>query len=196
MLGPQASGVGNKLLVGRYLQLGVIFTILASIPGILIWCIFAKDTVLLFGFDEQTADMAQAYVYPLLFMVLIDGAFGVVLEFLEFTGHERYSTFATVMLHSMETLGLICTATLNVKDLMLLGVVQAFIALLVSLCNMGYILYKGWFDEYWEGCFVTNGLMVSRLLNEFILYSTKRMMLTDIYIFCLSLHRIKRQWRT
>ena len=158
VLGPQADGVGNKLLIGRYMQLGIIFTIILSIPGIIIWSICAKDAVMWFGFDEETAIIGQNYVYPLLVGIIFDGPIGVLESFLEFMGHERYTTFMIVLLCGLETVGLMVAAFLGVKDLLVVGFIQVGIGLLVSLLNLWFVLYKGWLDGYWEGLTMTNGL--------------------------------------
>ena len=63
-----------------------------------------------------------------------------------------------VLLHGLETVGLMVAAFLGVKDLLVVGFVQVGIGLLVSLVNLWFVLYKGWLDGYWEGLTMTNGL--------------------------------------
>ena len=160
-MGPQASGVGNHKLIGRYIQLAIIFNFLTSIPGILIWTFFAEDAVLWFGFDEDTAAAAKSYVYPLLALTLFDGTAGVLEEFLEFSGRERYTTFLAVLVNGLKTAGVVATAASGVKELWLVGVVEASIGIFVSISSLFYILHKGWLDQVWEGLALTNGLRVS-----------------------------------
>ena len=161
-LGPQADGVGNKVLIGRYLQLGIIFTIITSIPGVIIWSLYAEDAVMWFGFDEETAIYGQRYVYPLLAVLIIDDSIGVISEFLYFIGHEKYGTMMTVIFYALQTAGLIVLTTIfGVKDLFYIGVLQTGIGFLVSMVDLTYIAYRGWLDDYWEGFANTNGLKVS-----------------------------------
>jgi Na+-driven multidrug efflux pump len=161
VLGPQADGAGNDLLVGRYLQLGIIFFLLGTIPGMLIWSFLTERAVLWFGFDQETADIGQAYAYPFFAISIFDGLDGCLHEFLDIMDHEKYSTVVQILHFAFQTLALIVLATAGYNDLVAIGIVQAFVALIMTIANFSYVIYKGWLDDYWEGLVLTFSLRVS-----------------------------------
>eukprot|EP00980_Cylindrotheca_fusiformis_P019009 scaffold6374_cov121-Cylindrotheca_fusiformis.AAC.10 len=158
VLGPQADGARNNLLVGRYMQLGFIFYTLASIPGIIIWSIYTEDAVQWFGFDEETAKLAQGYAYPLLAMCLFEGAGEVLDAYLEFMDHEKFVMVMTILAAVAESLVVIIMAVAGWKDLVFVGVVQAMVSFLIMISIICYVLYKGWLDDVWDGIALTWGL--------------------------------------
>ena len=160
-LGPQAEGAGNSVLVGRYLQLAIIFYIIGSIPGIAIWSFLTESAVIWFGFDQETASMAQNYAYPFLATVVFEGIDSCMHEFLDITGHEKYSTFVEILHFAFQAAAVIVMAAVGYKDLVLIGIVQCFIAFLVAVANFALVLYMGWLDNYWEGLVLTFSLRVS-----------------------------------
>jgi Na+-driven multidrug efflux pump len=158
VLGPQADGVGNDVLVGRYMQLGFIFYTLATIPGLILWSSFTEDVVMWFGFDEETARIAQGYAYPLLAMGFFEGAGEVLDAYLEFMDHERFAMFMTILAAIAESLVVLFMALAGIKDLVLVGIVQALISFLIMVAIISFVLYKGWLDDVWEGLALSWGL--------------------------------------
>lgn len=160
VLGPQADGVGNNLLVGRYMQLGLIFYTIGSIPGLAIWTFFTKDAVLWFGFDEETANIAQEYAYPFLAATFFHATGEVLDSYLEIKGHERFSMWVELGGTTIETLAVLAMAMLGVKNMFIIGTVQAVLDLLLTILTVVYVVYKGWLDDCWEGLARTSGLKV------------------------------------
>jgi hypothetical protein len=163
VLGPQADGAGNDLLVGRYLQLGIIFFLLGTIPGMLIWSFLTERAVLWFGFDQETADIGQAYAYPFLAGSIFSGLDGCLHEFLDIMDHEKYSTVVQILHFAFQTVAVVVMATAGYTDLVFIGIVQAFIGFLMMIANFSNVIYRGYLDDYWEGLVLTNSLRVSML---------------------------------
>jgi Na+-driven multidrug efflux pump len=161
VLGPQADGVGNNLLVGRYAQLGLIFGTIGSIPGLVIWTFFTKDAVLWFGFDEETANIAQEFAYPFLAATFFHATGEVLDNILEIKGHERFSMWVELGRATIGTLAVFAMAMFGLKDMFLIGIVQAVLDLFLTILTVTYVLYKGWLDDFWEGLAQTSGLKVS-----------------------------------
>lgn len=159
-LAPQADGAGNNVMVGRYLQLSIILYTLFSIPSNLVWAFWTKDAMLWFGYDPTTADLAQQYVYPYLCTFLIDGAEACIFEFLDVMGHEKYATGLSLFDSASSTLIYIVMATLGVKDIVLLSIVQALRGSLLYFGNICFVVYRGWLNAYWEGLITTFALGV------------------------------------
>jgi Na+-driven multidrug efflux pump len=147
--------------VGRYLQLSMIFYIVGSLPGIIIWPFLTDDTVLWFGFDEETARIAQGYAYPFLAIGIFNGINDCVHNFLDIMDYEKYSTVCQLLHFGCQTLVVIIMAAAGSKDLVMIGIAQAFIACITMISNLAFVLYKGWMDPYWEGFFLTLSLRVS-----------------------------------
>ncbi|KAL3920484.1 MAG: hypothetical protein SGILL_003239 [Bacillariaceae sp.] len=165
VLVPHADGAGNDVLVGRYLQLGLFFYTIMTIPGVIIWALLTEETVLWFGFDEETASIGQDYAYTLLIYLFVQGVFECFTEFLNTLGHERYATIFTVIAAVAETVAIIVIAVLGVKDLVVVGLVQVAVGIIAMLSNIGIIMYKGWLENYWEGLIRTNGLKDRRAMH-------------------------------
>jgi hypothetical protein len=146
--------------MGRYLQLGMIFYVLGTIPGIVLWSFLTEEAVLWFGFDEQTAQMAQQYAYPFLIMTLIQGLDSNLLEYFNVTDHEKYCTIYYVTSFAAGTLALFFIVVLGWKDLVLVGIVQTFVSFVFMAGNFTFGKYMGWLDDCWEGLVSTLSLRV------------------------------------
>ncbi|CAJ1949759.1 unnamed protein product [Cylindrotheca closterium] len=168
VLGPQADGARNDLLVGRYMQLSLIFYTLCNIPGLLIWSFYTEPAVIWLGFDEETARLAQGYAYPLLAMGFFEGAGEVLDAFLEFTDHEKFAMFMDLFANAVETCAVIVMATMGIKDLVLVGIIQALASFLIMISIISVVLYLGWLDDYWEGIALTWGLNDKRAVKNMI----------------------------
>jgi len=162
---PHADGAGNDLLVGRYLQLGLIFYVIMSIPGVIMWAFLTEEAVLWFGFDEETASIGQAYAYTLLVTLFLEGIDECFSEFLNTLDHEFYATVFTIVASIIESIAIMVVALLGVKDLVVVGLVQVVLMALFVLVNLGIMMYKGWMDDYWDGIFRTNGLKDTRAVH-------------------------------
>ena len=137
--------------MGRYLQLGILFYFLGSIPGILLWSFLTERAVLWFGFDLETAQLAQLYAYPCLAASIIWGLDNFFLEYYNVVGHEKYCTVYEIARPAANALAVLIIAVLGYDDLVVIGVVQAFLSLLFLAWNFSLGKYLGWFENCWEG---------------------------------------------
>jgi len=168
VLGPQADGACNDLLVGRYMQLGLIFYTLLCIPSIIIWSLYTEPVVRWFGFDEETAQLAQAYAYPMLASGIFEGAGEVLDSFLEFMDHEKFAMTMTLLGEVVEVGIFIVMASMGTKDLVLIGIIQALASFLMMISIISVVLYWGWLDDYWEGIALTWGWDDKRAVNNMV----------------------------
>lgn len=150
------------------MQLGFIFYTLATLPGLIIWSLYTEDTVMWFGFDEETAKLAQGYAYPLLAMSFFEGAGEVLDAYLEFMDHERFAMFMTILAAAAESLVVILMALAGLKDLVLVGIVQALISFLIMIAIISFVLYKGWLDDVWEGIALSWGLSDKQAVKNMV----------------------------
>lgn len=132
-----------------------------AVPGMIAWVFFTESAVQWLGFDEATAEIAQSYAYPYLAVMTFDGISECLHEFLDIMDHEKYSTMFAIFGYILETAVVVVMALAGWKDLVLIGIVQAFLSFLMLVLNFALVLYKGWLDDYWEGFAVTFGLAVS-----------------------------------
>lgn len=139
------------------MQLGLVFYTLCNIPGILIWSFYTEPAVVWLGFDEETAKLAQGYAYPLLAMGFFEGAGEVLDSFLEFMDHEKFAMFMEIFANAVETSVVIIMALMGIKDLVLIGIIQALTSFLIMISIISVVLYLGWLDDYWEGIALTWG---------------------------------------
>jgi Na+-driven multidrug efflux pump len=165
VLVPQADGAGNDLLVGRYLQLGLFFYSILTIPGVIIWALFTENAVRWFGFDDDTAIMGQEYAYTLLIYLFVEGILECFIDFLNTLDHENYATVFTIVACITESVAIIILGVLGVKDLVVVGLVQVAVGCLAMVVNMIIIVRRGWLERYWEGILRTNGLKDRRAMH-------------------------------
>ena len=154
VLVPQANGAGNKELAGRYLQLSVLLYTFFSIPSIVIWAIYMEEVVLWLGFDQETATLAQRFVYPWLGMYMFEGIESCLYGFLDTTGHERFSTISQLLVRMIDACAvIIMVLAVGTNDVVFIAIVQAFLGLIMTLACVAYVVYQGWLEDYWKGLF-------------------------------------------
>jgi MATE family multidrug resistance protein len=168
VLGPQADGAGNDLLVGRYMQIGLIFYTIGTIPSIILWSWMMEPAVLWLGFDLETAQIAQGYAYPLVTMGFIGGAGEVLDAFLEFMDHETYAMFMEIFAVGIDLVVIIIMVTSGVKDLVLIGIVQVLVGFLLMILSITIVLCNGWLDDVWEGLALSFGLKDKRAVKNMV----------------------------
>ncbi len=134
---------------------------ITSIPAVFVWSFYTDEVVLWFGFDEATAAISQRFAYSFLVNVFLSGLDHGIHEFLNVTGHEKYSTVVQILYYAIQTVSVIVSVSLGLNDLFYVGLVQAFLAVLMSLSNFVFVVYRGWLDKYWEGFAQTLSVRVS-----------------------------------
>eukprot|EP00579_Thalassiosira_antarctica_P001896 CAMPEP_0201871326 /NCGR_PEP_ID=MMETSP0902-20130614/4272_1 /ASSEMBLY_ACC=CAM_ASM_000551 /TAXON_ID=420261 /ORGANISM="Thalassiosira antarctica, Strain CCMP982" /LENGTH=750 /DNA_ID=CAMNT_0048397275 /DNA_START=148 /DNA_END=2400 /DNA_ORIENTATION=+ len=105
-LGSMAYGAENYELLGQYVQTSCIGYVLCEIPFAFIWGMTIGNIILLMGFEEPIAVLAQDFVFVRVAINMMTGLNEAVLDFLEVVEKEKY---ATVMycLSSLCQLGLV-----------------------------------------------------------------------------------------
>jgi hypothetical protein len=165
VLAPQADGSGNDLLVGIYLQIGIIFYAIFQIPGFIFWSFYMYNTVIWFGFDEETAVITQNYSYSILLYLMVEGINECLLGFLDVVDHEKYATIFSVVRSFILSGSIIAMAVSGVTDMVAIGLAQSLIELTLMFINIIFVVNQGWLDDYWEGCVKTIGLKDRRAMN-------------------------------
>jgi MatE len=157
---PHADGAGNDLLVGRYLQLGITFYTILSIPGAVMWALLVEEAILWFEFDQETATIGQQYAYALIMSLFLEGFQECFTEFLNTLDHETYATALSIATHGTSCAIVLAVAAAGVKDLVIVGLVEVSVGLLGIIVNLAIMSYKGWIYPYMEGLVRTSGLKV------------------------------------
>lgn len=165
---PQANGARNDLLVGRYMQLAILFYTFTALPGAVFWSFFTDSAVTWYKFDEETARMAQLYVYATLPGYLTYGIDAVFYEFLNTVGYERYTTWFTFIGSCMHTGIVVGMLYGGVTDLYILGLFETCSDIFLLAVNFTILVRRGWLDPYWEGLWYTNGLLDLRAVKNVV----------------------------
>ena len=161
VLVPQADGSGNDLLVGRYLQIGTVFNVLFQIPGFLVWSFYMYDTIIWFGFDEETAIISQKYTYSILMFLVAEHIDECLMMFLDVNDREKYVTIYSVARECL-SVGVIAAMAYNgVSNMVAIGLAQTLVAVTILFVNIIIVVNNGWFDDYSEGLVKSLGLKVS-----------------------------------
>ena len=165
ILVPQADGCGNDLLVGRYLQIGIIFSLIFQLPGLVLWCFYAHDAVIWFGFDEETAVIAQHYTYSILIAAVVEDMDEILAEFLDVIDREKYVTVFSAISEVFAIIVLVGLAYSGVTNMVVFGLAETALELLTMFINIIYIVNKGWLDDYSEGLVKTLGFKVNKNIS-------------------------------
>lgn len=165
VLVPQADGCGNDLMVGRYLQIGMIFSILFQIPGWLLWSFYTYEAMLWFNFDEVTANIAQNYTYSVLLFWMTEAISECLLTFLDVLDREKYVTVYSVVDACVSGGVLVLMAYLGISNMVAIGLGQTLVGLLMLFINIVIIVRQGWFESYCEGLTETFGLKDKRAVR-------------------------------
>mmetsp|Transcript_36906 Transcript_36906/g.41219 ORF Transcript_36906/g.41219 Transcript_36906/m.41219 type:complete len:1044 (+) Transcript_36906:450-3581(+) len=169
VLVPQADGARNYLMIGRYMQLGILFYCVTALPAAIMWSFYMEKTLLWWGLDEVPAAMGQKYLLVVLPTFFTGGIDAVLYEVLNTVGYQRYATGFTVVSSVIHTSVVAGMLYWGVKDLYILGLFEMSSSVLCLILNFGIMVYMGWLDDYWEGLFKTNGLKDFRAVrNVFI----------------------------
>jgi presenilin-like A22 family membrane protease len=121
---------------------------------------FTDDMVKLFGFNDNTARIAQDYAYFFVFEQLVDGfdeAFGSLLEVID---HERFSIFmqiASKLVTIVIILAFLLTQSITLADV---GLIQLVITTFFFGITTALAFWFGWMKKYTEGMFRTCALQV------------------------------------
>ena len=151
------------------MQLGLSFYSICNIPGFIIWSFYTEAAVKWLGFDAETARIAQGYAYPLLAMGFFEGAGEVLGVFLEFMDHEKFAMCMDILANAIESILIVIMALMGIKDLVLIGIIQALASFLVMITIISVVLYWGWLDDYWEGMVLTWGFKDKRAVRNMIM---------------------------
>jgi len=165
---PQANGTRNNLMVGRYMQLAIVFYLITALPGALFWSFYTEEAVLWYKFDPETAKMAQLYVFATLPGYATYGIDAVLYELLNTVGYEKYCTWFTVIASCIHTGVVVGMMYGGVTDLYVLGLFETSSDVICLIINFTLIVRNGWLDPYWEGLFKTNGLRDWRAVKNVI----------------------------
>lgn len=150
----------------------MIFHTIFSIPTVLVWGLWTDEVILWFGFDEETAAFAQSFVYPYLAWYVVGGIDACIYSFLAANGHEQYATIFEIGYTATKTLIYVVMVAIGIRDLLAIQIVTAIWGIIAAVANFGFVMYRGWLDEYWEGLAMTFSLKVSSHHEVFLVRSS------------------------
>lgn len=162
---PQANGARNNLLVGRYMQLGIIFYLITALPSAVFWSFYVDDAVRWYQFDDATAEIALKYFWATLPGYVTYGIDAVLYEFLNTMGHQKYVSWFTIVSEPLYTGVFVALLHLGFTELYYIGILETFSGIVCLVINVGLMLRNGWLEQYWEGLVQTNGLKDRRAVS-------------------------------
>ncbi|KAL3784819.1 hypothetical protein HJC23_013859 [Cyclotella cryptica] len=108
-LGAMAQGAENYELVGKYLQIAILTYVICEVPMAFIWGFSMHNIILLFGFDENTANISKGYVWVFMADRIM---FGILQAFIDFLG-----------LIDRERLGMVFSCSCDLSKVALVAIV-------------------------------------------------------------------------
>ena len=142
-------------LSGKYLNTSLSLYTFGMIPTVLIWSLGTKSIFLWFGFDEETAILAQDYAFLQICSEWITGVEYCIHLFLDLIGHEKYSTYTLFAQSVGQTLSVIIPKLLLLghtrDDLLLVGFFRVMILGILMFLDTCIVLYYGWIESFASG---------------------------------------------
>ena len=150
-----AYGAGNHELAGRYVQTSCLCYVLSVIPTLFFWGATLGRIMLLFGFDEAVANMAQGFVLVHMAYDTVDGLSAALEKFLDVIERETYSN-AVTCLGCVARVALLAlslaggrTTSLNALGVLIFANSVAFF----MVCDVMIPLRLGWIARFEGGLF-------------------------------------------
>jgi len=147
-LGSMAYGAGNPELVGRYVRAAALGYALCELPFALVWASTIGRIVVLLGFDETAAVMAEDYVWIAIASNILGGFDEAFFDFLEVVERERYANVMYCIGCAIEVPLVAFFAIKMDADLTVLG-------LLILTCDAFFFFFNicvttkmGWLKEF------------------------------------------------
>mmetsp|Transcript_6080 Transcript_6080/g.10279 ORF Transcript_6080/g.10279 Transcript_6080/m.10279 type:complete len:729 (+) Transcript_6080:45-2231(+) len=167
-LGSCAYGAGNHFLLGQYLQLACVIYTLFQIPMFFVWGAYIGDVLLLFGFNDNVAEIASRYVWLSMTMDVISGIDWVLYEFLEVSEKEVYANVIACIGAVLELP--VVWAALHYYDstLLFLGLVFLATQIVFMLLNICICVRMGWLEKYEDGIFHSLAFRNREALREYL----------------------------
>lgn len=138
-LGSQAYGAENYELLGQYVQVSFMVYTACQIPIACVWGFSMKSIILLFGFNQATADIASNFVWVWVAYDLMESLYVGFLDFLEVIGKETYTMIFYCTMAACEVGLVYLFATLTDANLVVIGLVMVtnkclfvFLTILIS----------------------------------------------------------------
>ena len=151
-VGSMAYGAKNYVLTGKYVQIACILYILCELPMAVVWYYSIEKILLLIGFDETIAAIAQKYVLVTLFTNIIIGLNHCLLSFLDLIEKE---VFANIMycISFVIRVGLVLLSAKSGASLLIIGIVMMSNHFLLFLILLLIPHSIGWLNEFTDGLF-------------------------------------------
>lgn len=151
-VGSMAYGAKNYILTGKYVQIACLLYIVCELPMAVVWYYSIEKILLLIGFDETIAAMAQTYVLVTLFTNIIIGLNHCVLSFLDLIEKEVFANI-TYCVSLVVRVGLVLVSAKSGANLLTIGIVMMSNHLLLFLILLLIPLYSGCLNDFTDGLF-------------------------------------------
>lgn len=164
-----AVGAGNDKLAGQYVQVCAFLFTTLMVPNILLWSFFVDDVIILFGFDENVAQIGQQYARILVFHEWLSGLSHAYTGLLNVIGYENFAT-AMAGVEGFFSVGATAVLVLS-RDATLqeVGMVHLAVAVIFFLLTVWISVCHGRMGKYLKGmvgtCALANKGIVRTVLG-------------------------------
>ena len=147
-LGSMAYGAENHPLVGQYLQLSCLFYVLCQIPFVVMWSFVMDDIMLLLGYDQDVANIAQKFAWTFVAVEVMRGINVAYYDFLELIEREAYANVINCM-EEVFDLGFVTLLAMTTEaTLPAIGLVMLLNSSVFLLVNVVITSCKGWTEPF------------------------------------------------
>jgi MATE family multidrug resistance protein len=152
-LSSMAYGAENYKLAGQYVQAGGVLYVLCEVPLVFVWRIAIGKIILLMGFDELVAALAEEYVLIQVAMYMMNGMNESFHAFLQVIEREKFANFIYVV-STIVRVGLVALFAFKLEaSLVALGLVMLTNHALLFCLFVIIPMAMGWSREFEAGLF-------------------------------------------
>lgn len=142
-LGAMAHGAENYELVGQHVQSAILVFVACQIPTALVWGFSIYSIILLFGFDEESAQIASHYVWVFCANEIMDGILQALIDFLGLIDREQLGMVFSCSRDLSQLL--LCSIVIHTNENVTLTIVG-----LVLLANTCLFVFLTFFISSWK----------------------------------------------
>ena len=171
-LAAQSVGAGNTFLAGQYIQIAIVIYLLLNIPGVWFWWNYMYDIILYLEWgDEETATLAQDFIYIYIWSYIFGALSSGVWQLLEVADHAQTGAIIS-FLWSLVNVAVVWVVVTRKQPATLADIGWAYVATSIFFIGFTFVLAeaRGWLKPFRKGLYGSFGLRnvkaVGSILNQ------------------------------
>ena len=155
-----AVGAGNPRLAGQYVQICMLIFSILMIPNIILWTFFVEDVIILFGFDQELAQLGYDYARIFVFHGWLKGFQVAYTGLLNVIGYENFVATMYLLEGIAAVVGTVLLVLFRDATLQEVALVHLAVGLLFFFLTVAISVCHGRMSKYFSGMVRTAAFLV------------------------------------